>query len=179
MTIVYLSQLMLETGKLADPHPGYQAAEMAVPAVGAAVTTDAARAEKTSEASMPLAVENVRGRPRLGKGQRDERWYKYELARIAAVLRHGRAKSEPCGWSETTAPLRRPPRARSIGSMRNGRWVYPGISRKVQEGASADTRAVGGPTLQQGSEKSLGTLGNMFVQARPGAVDLSLRPVPT
>jgi len=69
VTIVYLSQLTLETGKLADPHPGYHAAEMAVPAVGAAVTTDAARAERRREASMPLAVENARGRPGLGKDE--------------------------------------------------------------------------------------------------------------
>jgi len=70
VTIVYLSQLMLETGRLADAHPGYQAVEMVVPAVGAgeAVTTDAARAEKRREASMALAIKNVGGRPGLGKG---------------------------------------------------------------------------------------------------------------
>ena len=78
--IVYLAQLMLETGKLADAHPGYQAAEMVVPAVGAAVTTDAARAEKRREASMSLAIKSVRGRPGrpgLGKGGKGGYWYIY------------------------------------------------------------------------------------------------------
>ena len=76
---------MLETGKLADPHPGYQAAEMVVPAVGAAVTTDAARAQKRREASMPLAIKNVRGRPGrpgLGKMRWGECWYKYGVVGI-------------------------------------------------------------------------------------------------
>jgi len=85
VTIVYLSQLMLETGKLADPHPGYQAVEMVAPAVGAAVTTDAARTEKRREVSMPSAIKNVRGRPGrpgLGKVRRGEHRYKYGVGGV-------------------------------------------------------------------------------------------------
>jgi len=81
---VYLSQSMLETGKLADPHPGYQAAEMAVPADGAAVTRDAAKAEKRREVSMSLAMRDARGRPGLEKGRRGEHRYKYGLAGVIA-----------------------------------------------------------------------------------------------
>ena len=87
MTRVYLSQLMLETGKLVDAHPGYQAAEIAVPAVGAAVATDAVRAEKMREASMTLVIKNVggrQGRPGLGKGGRGGYWYIYGLAETVA-----------------------------------------------------------------------------------------------
>ena len=70
---MYLSQLTLETGKLEDAHPGYQAAETReVEALllfetpqagdwdGAAVTMDATRAVKNREASMSLGAKKSR-----------------------------------------------------------------------------------------------------------------------
>ena len=73
--ILYFSQLMSERGELVASHPGYQPAEMKLAEVdplfgtdtdgvggwvgsvsqgGAAVTMDAARAERKREVSMPL-----------------------------------------------------------------------------------------------------------------------------
>jgi hypothetical protein len=61
---VYLSQLTLETGKLEDAHPGYHAAETRESEAllqtgdwdGAAVTRDAAMAERNREASISLGI---------------------------------------------------------------------------------------------------------------------------
>jgi len=80
--ILYFSQLMSERGKVVASHPGYQAAEMNLAGVdplygtdtggvgwlgsvsqgGAAVTMDAARAERKREASMPLGRKEGTGR---------------------------------------------------------------------------------------------------------------------
>jgi len=77
---LYFCQLTLDRGKLAASHPGNQAAEMkevvplfgldiggegdgvgcTSPQDGAAATTEAARAERKREASMPLGMEGGR-----------------------------------------------------------------------------------------------------------------------
>jgi len=90
VTRLYFCQLRPEIGEVADSHPGYHADDMKevefVPLLfgvldtgcvgcrspydGAAVTRDAARVERRTEVSMPLAIKNGRGRAGLGIGRR-------------------------------------------------------------------------------------------------------------